>query len=63
MKYKALIILFLLGFAIGYVAIAPAQTGASITNCYANGELCHCTNTCDCGGKTVPLEYCTKEKL
>jgi len=59
MNYRIIIVIFLLGFALGYVILSPVNTGAGVLNCYVDDDLCICEEKeCLCGSMTVPAEYC-----
>jgi len=58
MKYRILIVIFLVGVVLGLAIFQPTQTGAGVVDCYVENELCICQEECLCGDVTVPLEYC-----
>ena len=63
MNLKLLIIIFILGLTVGFLALSDldSPTGLSTqnSNCFVENNLCECSKTeCICGNLTVDVEVC-----
>jgi len=58
---RYLLVIFLLGLAVGFAFTSPSPTGAAVNSadCYVDNELCECGgDECVCGEIVVSQSLC-----